>query len=203
MQKVIANIISVIFHPLLMPTYVLLLIIWFNPFLFTEFTRVTLVTILISVFVYTFIFPVVITFLLYKIDIVKSIQLDTAKERLYPFALALLFYGYIYFRFRSLPYPQILSLTLLSAMLAISITIILNIKWKVSIHCVGIALLAGIIFYNSDISSYDIKIPFMVILFIAGIIGSSRLSLLKHRPAQIYIGYLVGWGSSMLIDVIF
>ena len=194
-----AKFVSYIFHPLLMPTYAYCLLFWMSPILFTALSLQIKFFILITVFTNTFIFPLLITFLFLKLGFVKSLLMQSKKERIIPFALTILIYGLLYFRFKTLPYPSILSLVLLAATITLTMTLFINMKWKVSIHCIGIASLAGILFSSIDSSSYKLQLPLMAIFLIAGIIGTARLALLSHRPVQIYLGYLVGWVSSVLV----
>ncbi len=198
MLKVASKTISVIFHPLLMPTYAFALIIWCNPFLFAAMPLNSKFIIIGVTFLNTFVFPLALVFLFVKLRFISNMEMRARKDRIYPFILTLIIFGSVWYRFYNLPYPAILSLVLLTATIGLTLAFVINLKWKISIHCIGIAGLAGIIFHNASFSSYNLFMPLMFILIACGVIGTARMILKEHNPAQIYLGYLVGLISAVI-----
>jgi membrane-associated phospholipid phosphatase len=82
----------------------------------------------------------------------------------------------------------------LSASTSILITAIVNLKWKISAHMVGIGGLCGAI---ATLVIHKPEPPFgllYVCILIAGLVGYARLRLQAHTPAQVYSGFLLGVG---------
>lgn len=193
-----AKVISFLFHPLLMPTYAFALVIVLNPYLFAAIPVTSRLLLIILIFSYTFLFPLLMAFLFIKLNLIKSLHMHTGKERIYPFLLTIITYGTITYRFMELPYPGELNAVLMTSTAALLFAFIINLKWKISIHSIGIAGLASIVYYNTVSFNYQLLLLMIMILLLAGIIGTARLLVSNHTKEQVYIGYLVGWASAGL-----
>jgi membrane-associated phospholipid phosphatase len=64
--------------------------------------------------------------------------------------------------------------------------------WKISMHMTGIGGLCGSLLLCSIIWPIDIRWMLAAVFLIAGIIGSSRLILNAHTPAQVSAGFFAG-----------
>lgn len=95
--------------------------------------------------------------------------------------------------------PRAFFLLTLGAAAALSVSIIINIKWKISIHMVGIGAFIGTLFGLSTFLMVDLRMSIITFLIIGGLLGSARLSLAAHRPSQIYAGFFVGFICEYLI----
>ncbi len=82
---------------------------------------------------------------------------------------------------------------LLGAAASVVLAIIINLKWKVSIHMIGIGGITGMFFGLSTFLLIDLRFPILISLIVAGLIGTARLSMGAHRPGQLYVGFLVGF----------
>ena len=203
MLRKAALISSYLFHPLFMPTIAFGLIFLLNPYLFASITPRQKVTILLSIFINTFFIPVFLTFLMVKLGFIKTLMLESKLERIFPLGLSLFIYGNLYFRFRLNDYPQILELTLLTAGVLLIANLLTNIQWKISTHTIGIAGLLGIMISNIDLFSYQLYLPLICVIFIAGWIGTSRLLLQAHSRMEVYTGYVIGLICSVGVFIIF
>jgi hypothetical protein len=81
----------------------------------------------------------------------------------------------------------------LGAAAAVSVAIVVNIKWKISIHMIGIGCLIGTFFGLSTFLLIDLRMLIIFFLLIAGLLGVARVTLGAHRPSQVYTGFLVGF----------
>jgi membrane-associated phospholipid phosphatase len=106
--------------------------------------------------------------------------------------------------------PVAFTTFVLGSTIALFIAFFLNIFSKISAHAVGMGGLIGmvtILMLLYDYHSFAFEIPFvgsmemslntllMLIILLAGIVGSSRLLLKAHEPVQIYSGYIVGFSA--------
>jgi hypothetical protein len=193
MNKRAARIISIIFHPVLMPTYSLLII--FRQSTYFSYTippasRIALFSIII---LNTFLLPVLISYILVQRGWIKSLEMQKREERILPYFtnfILMLCSSYLIFK---LPLPRVFFHLTLGAAVAVAIAIIINIKWKISIHMIGIGALIGTFFGLSSLVLVDLRMIIILCFIIAGLIGVARITLGAHKPSQIYAGFLAGF----------
>ena len=141
----------------------------------------------------TFLLPVIISYILVKKGWIKSLEMEKREERLIPYVSNLLLLLIATFMIYKLRLPRIFFLLTLGAAAALSLAVIINIKWKISIHMIGIGALVGTFFGLSSFLLVDLRIAIIVFLLIAGLLGTARLTLNSHRPSQIYAGFILGF----------
>lgn len=193
MNRNLAQFISVIFHPVLMPTYALLLIFGSNSFLsytVRDISKIFLYTIII---VNTLLLPVLISYLLIRRGWIRSFEMEKREERLFPFITNFLLMLVASFMIYRMHLPRVFYLLTLGAAASVLIAILINFKWKVSIHMIGIGGLIGTFFGMSSFLLIDLRLTIILCLLVAGLIGSARMSLGAHQPGQIYGGFFIGF----------
>ncbi len=191
-MKTTAKFFTYSFHPLLLPTYSFMLVIYTNPFLFGNYGSYTWIPI-IKVFLNTFLFPVFTILLLRQLGFIKSFTMDDAKERIAPYIATLMFYIWTFMVFRKSGDPTLLSVIMLGACLSASVASIINLFRKISLHATGMGALIGLAFGNAVFSAHDLIFSLMIVAIIAGIVGTSRLILNAHKDSDVYLGYFVGF----------
>lgn len=83
------------------------------------------------------------------------------------------------------------------------LTAIINMKFKISAHAVGIGGLIGSLMMVSYVLKYN-AVPEIAILFLlAGVIATCRLYLEAHKPSQIYWGFALGFISQIAVFTFF
>lgn len=193
MNRKLAQFISVVFHPVLMPTYALLFL--FRPNSFFSYTvpdlsRLALYTIII---LNTLLFPVLVSYMLIRRGWIKSFEMEKREERLFPFIANFLLMLVASFMIYKLRLPRVFYLLTLGAAASVLVAVFVNFKWKISIHMIGIGGLVGTFFGLSTFLLVDLRIPIIFSLLVAGVIGTARISLGVHNPSQIYSGFIVGF----------
>src|SRR5690606_960031 len=144
MTNSFAKTISVLFHPLLMPTYCLIILFQLNTYITFTLPKNFQHLLLLLVFMNTAIFPISIIVFLVRKKILSSIYLNTKKERLFPFIMTFVFYGFTYFLLKQINFlPQPIYSLIFGAALALLLCIIINFWKKISIHMVGASGLLG------------------------------------------------------------
>jgi hypothetical protein len=76
--------------------------------------------------------------------------------------------------------------------LSILISTLINLKYKISAHMVGIGGVLGVLISVSYLIKFDMTLYYIVTIIAAGIIGFARLFLNEHKPAQLYLGFFLG-----------
>ena len=120
--------------------------------------------------------------------------LSCAKVKYIPLIGAMTFYFWVYHVFSNIqPQPPfILRVLLLGSFWGVIVIFMVNIFFKASIHTLAAGGVLGIVIILMILSPVSMALPLFVVLIIAGLIGSARLLLGAHTPAQIYTGYVLG-----------
>ena len=195
----LAKFISLILHPLLMPTYAFALI-FFTKNYYSTFTPLNYKVALVGVtFLFTFMLPTINAFILLKMGRIKSLEMKTTAERVVPYGSTAVYYFALYYMFYERHLPGVLQIIILGAAISILLSLLINYRWKISAHTIGIGGIAGAtlgIIYRLQL---DFSFILMFVILLAGIVASARLKLKSHTPAQVYTGFLLGFAVEFLL----
>lgn len=193
-MKVFSEIISILFQPLLMPLLALYLLfshhdyfrLIYNPAFVNKLYIIGLILIVAM--------PILSFLILYKWGIISDIKMSNRKERVLPTYVAIIYYACFYYLLRQIGGldPIILS-AVFGGMLAILAANIITMYWKISIHGIGISLVAGIFIAATELRRVDHTYMIVALLLLIGLVGFSRLYLKRHTPAQVYAGSALGF----------
>lgn len=192
MELKIAKIVSVLFHPLLIPTYTTLLLFNLNSYIAFQIPYQAKLLILGMIVITTFFFPVLFILIMKRRGMIKSLHMENREERLYPFIITAIFYFLTYQMIRQLQISDVYKLFTLGSAILILISMVVNFFMKISIHMVGIGGMLGALIGLSLHFNLNMIYSIILIIFVSGVIGYSRLKLNAHKPIQIYIGFLSG-----------
>lgn len=189
-----AHFFSFVFHPVFITSYLIAFLLFLHPFVFAGYDPRLKVLRFLTVFLSTTMLPVFAVFMLWRLDLfVKSYQLLTARERIVPYAIALIFYWWPYHVYQNLPDtpPEAIKL-LLGSFLAVCGGWMCNIFYKVSMHgiAVGGMLMYMLLFSLHD--SYGSGLYLSLAFLLAGIVCSARFIVSDHSSFEIYSGLAVG-----------
>jgi len=194
----LSKLISFAFHPVLMPTYALLLLFQFTP-LFSEFMSNEQKTqILKLTFIFTFLLPFFSVIILKKLKVVSSYYMENQEERRWPLLFALGWYYLLFLLFETLHIHFAVVYLLVGAMLILLISAIISNFWKISLHMLGIGGVLGAFLAIHTLFGGNIFL-IITLLFCAGFIGFARVNENAHSLKQIYLGFAVGVGAEFLI----
>ncbi|MBC3786518.1 hypothetical protein [Spirosoma utsteinense] len=195
-----ARFLSVAFHPLLMPTFVFGILLFQVPNVLgvDVYAPTIRLSLLVLIFVGTFGVPALLIYYLYRSGLVQTLHLTTLADRRLPFFLTALVYVLLtyLFAFRmdliSTIAPEI-GVLLGSIALSILLVGIISLYWQISAHSVGISgvvgILAGVML---KFSLTELFVPLLLSVLLTGLVGSARLRLNAHTPAQIGAGVVLG-----------
>ena len=198
----VAKIISVVFHPLLMPLYGLL-IIFSTPTIFAYLPFAQKKVMILIVAINNILLPLSLLPYFKWRKVISTWTIDERKERIIPMALTSVLYFltfYIVIRY-SIPL-FIKSVILSTALISFAVTLI-NFRWKVSIHSVGAGALTSLIFVLAFKMHASLTLLIILAVLVSGLILSSRLWLNSHNPKEVWLGYLVGIAGMGLLLLVF
>ncbi|MDY0201964.1 MAG: hypothetical protein WC951_00240 [Bacteroidales bacterium] len=192
MAKLIARIVSVLLHPLIMPVYGLLVIFQTNGDVMLQIPFQAKRVLLAVVAINTLVLPILVLPVFRKMNIIKSLQMESHRERILPILFTLIPYIFSFYFLMRLPILSEISLFMLGATLAVLAALVISIWWKISIHMIGIGGLVGLtlaLTYNIQYS----ELPYLILsIMLSGIVAWARLHLNTHSPSQVYAGFGIG-----------
>lgn len=195
----VARFLSVVLHPLLIPSLGLIILFQLNTYLSYSLTPNAKGMILLILFVNTVVAPVLSILLLKKTGMIRDVMLDERSERLVPLLLSAIYFFITYYLLRKIALPSLLYFYVIGATILILLTLIITYRWKISIHMVSMGGLTG--FLISLAMLLHLNIDWMIILaFLAsGMLGTSRIKLNAHNLSQVFAGYLLGIGVMLML----
>lgn len=186
----LAQFISVIFHPILLPTWMFLIFIVTG---ICEVSHVRAELCLAIIFGTTFILPAITLLILKKIKIIESITMEKRSDRFIPlFVMVIFLYATSRF-FNGINALALYNFYLICNLMLCVVVFWINLFWKVSMHGIGLGAFAATLLLLSTISS-NLFLPFFILsIIISGVVSASRLYLMSHNDSQVYIGYILGF----------
>lgn len=191
--RVFGHIVSYIFHPLFIPVYVTAFLLYIEPYAFAGLDARQKTFKLISIFFNTTFLPGFAVFLMYKLKLIKSMYLKSQRERIIPYAVAMVFYFWVWYVSKNqLENPLIFKVFLLGTFLAVCATWMLNINSKISMHSTamgGLICFALLLtFHTQDPSALYLSFA----MLIAGLVCTARFIVSDHSRSEIYLGLASG-----------
>jgi membrane-associated phospholipid phosphatase len=185
---------SALLHPLLMPTILFAILLYFSPAVFGIANEAGQWRIVIGVFLSTFLMPLLSILLMFRVRSITSLTLDEKNERFMPFLTTTLIYmltTYLFLRQMQGFYTMIVVLS--SITFSIALVTLITVFWKISAHSVGICGVIGFLFgFYQKYADPQLFYPILVVILLAGMLMSARLYLNAHNPAQVFAGGVVG-----------
>ena len=191
-MKTVYKIISIIFQPLLVPTYGMILLM--NMDIFSQLPAFWRVVAIVGTFVFTGLFPAVPVLLLMKRGEVHDIFISNREERTMPYLFS--FMAYVFwalFMWRTMQFPTFIVAMGIGSAISIFIILFINLKWKISAHVSGMGGLSGAIFgvcYRLAINPVWL---FVIVLTVSALVALSRIELEAHTPSQTLAGFVIGF----------
>ncbi len=192
MSSLAARIISTIFHPLLVPTYGLLILINLNTHSILMINEEYRYYIVAFVFISTFFIPTLIILIMKKIGVVHSLEMHTQKERVFPILMVAIAFYITYYFLKRVGLTGLITLFMVGSTMLVLITLLINYATKISLHLTAWAGLLGALTGFAIRFNYNLTLIIFSLIFLSGIIASARLKLNAHNPLQIYLGFVLG-----------
>ena len=147
----------------------------------------------LTVFISTCIMPLSLLPLFLQLKMIKSFQMESPRERLFPVFITGVFYFMGYLLLKKMSVPPMLGNFILSSWLAVLLAVIITFFWKISMHMIAIGGVTGVIMALALRFHIDLTFWISLLILASGILGAARLHQGAHNPSQIYTGYLLGF----------
>lgn len=183
---------SIIFQPIFVPLYSLILIFNANTYItYAVQDEVKLFIYGITV-MNTIILPMGVFYYFYKAKLIDTIHMHTARERSLPFLTIVVFQMSTFYVFSQAPMPSLFPNLVLGAAFSVATAFVINLKWKVSIHMLGMGGIVGTLIGLMLRYQVDALNLVIALVLVSGLVGYSRLKLNAHTPLQVYVGFILG-----------
>lgn len=190
-----AHFLSLVLHPVWMPTLALATAFAIDPHLTFTFTPRGQWMIIGMVFIMTALFPVSSMFMLWRNGTVSEFSMPRRQERVLPSLLTLVYFCMAYYLLRNMPNATATLSLFAGIIIALVADLLITLRWKISLHMSGIGGLVGVV--AGLVVVHGAPAPFLpLLLVLAGALGTARLLVTDHTPAQVYVGALVGAAST-------
>lgn len=201
-MKVAARIVSIVFHPLLLATYLFGLFAFLLPAGLSPVKEEGHLNFIILIFCITFLLPALNILIFKTLGSIQSIAMEDKRERIIPFSFITILYGAVTYLFYSRTsidiHDNILKFMIIIDALVLLATVI-TVFYKISVHSIAIWGLIGILLPLNKISEDgSLFYPTLAAILIAGLVMTSRLQLNAHTPREVMIGAMVGLMTSFV-----
>ena len=199
----LARIISIIFHPLLLATYLFGLLTFVFPVALDPLKEEGHLNFIFLIFCVTFVFPALNVGIFKTFGSIRTLAMKDRQERIIPFSFITILYIVVtylfYTRTRIGVDDNLLKFLMVIDGLVLAGTMA-TYFYKVSMHSVGMCGLIGILLpLNKFSEDGALFYPTIVTIVLAGMVMSARLQLNVHTPREVMIGGVLGFTTSFLL----
>jgi hypothetical protein len=199
--RILARIVSYVFHPIFIPVYVAWFLINVQPYLFVSFDEWKKLTTMIQFVVMYALFPMVTVLLLKGLGFISSVFLKTQKDRIIPYVVCMIYYFWVWMVLKNqFVYPPAIVQFALSIFIASIFGLMANIYMKISMHAMAAGVLIAFMVLLAFSQAGDFGIYVSVALVVAGLICTSRFIVSDHTQGEVYWGLIFGIISQLLAN---
>lgn len=189
--KRVAEIISVVFHPLFIPLYGLL-IIYSSPTLLSFIPLQVKRMILVLVMANNVLLPIALAIVLYARGAIASLRAQGRRERVLLLTFALLMYSLTAFVLLRIQVPNLFKAYLVSIAVVTLVTLLITVKYHISMHAIGFGGLLVLVAFMIGLYHISMVWQLFAVVLAGGAVMSSRIYLEDHSPAEVWSGLFTG-----------
>ena len=208
-MRALAHLLSALTHPLLGATYILVLLLGVNPYLFGVNTLAEKAPLIALVFGSSFIIPGLVILMMVGLEMLPSLAMPERTDRTIPLiAVGTLYLGLFAFCRKAPEVPVAYTALVLGCVVGLFAAFFVNLFSKISLHAVGMGGLVAAVLVVMELFAYDtlalalpgvgtVRLSLVVVLaaviLLAGLVGTARLGLRAHELTDVLGGYAVGF----------
>lgn len=189
--------ISVILHPIVVPTITILIYFILIPNNYSSNNKLVLLAL---VFISTYLIPLIILILFKKFKLIKTFNANSIKERKLPIAMMIVLFYVIGNTVDRITGMKDISLLFYATSTALTlIYIFFTLQLKTSIHLLSLGISTSFFIILGIKYSHNFVLVVIINILFAGITANARLHLNAHTPKEVYLGFFFGFISPFLI----
>lgn len=193
-SDIVANVLSVVFYPLFIPTYGMSLFCYAYSRQSVLLPPVWMAVAIVGTFLLTCAIPLSAIWIMIRKGDLKDIQIEDMNDRTVPYIYTLFgFACWCYFLFSIVHAPLSISMVSGGATAAIGLVALINRWWKISAHLTGIGgLVGGVMAYCLGIGTMPTWGVMAMLFGVSIVMMWARLRLNAHTDMQVSAGWLLG-----------
>jgi hypothetical protein len=191
MPEKIAKIVSVLFHPVLLPTLGFILLFssgFYNSMLTTDAIRFILLVIFFSTATLPML-SVAILALNSKFDFL----MPNSRDRIIPLLFTSVFYYVGFMLLGRIHFLPVFKLFMIASVLLIVMLLLISFKWNISVHMAAVGAITATFFALSFRGGVNPLLAIATVVIVSGLVGTARLVLNKNNLLQVATGYFLGF----------
>jgi len=191
MPEKIAKIISIIFHPVILPTLGFLLLFG-SGFYSSMLTSDARNFILLVIFFSTATLPMLSVAMLAlnpKFDVLMS----NSRDRILPLLFASVFYYIGFILLGRIHFLPVFKLFMIASVLVVVALLLISFKWNISIHTAATGAVTALFFALSFRGGVNPTTALVIVVVVSGLVGTARLVQNKNSLPQVAAGYILGF----------
>jgi hypothetical protein len=189
--------ISYLLHPVAIPLIAVVLYFVVNPHFVPTNNELAIVA---SVFILTYLIPIISIFLLLNVGLISSIHLSKIKDRKRPLIILIMMHMILLIKVLNPASFYELYYFFMGVVLALSIVyLLLFLNKKISLHLLAMGGLIGFFLVISVLHGQNYLFLIALFVFLSGVVATSRLLLNAHSNKELIVGFTIGLLSQLLV----
>jgi membrane-associated phospholipid phosphatase len=189
--KRVYQIISVILHPIVVPTIGVILYFILVPNNYASNTKFTLLSL---VFVTTYLIPLLILIVFKRLKLIKTFNADSIQERKLPVAMMIVLFYLLANTITNTTGMNDIGLLFYATSAALTITYIcFAFSLKTSLHLLSLGISSSFFLILGWIYAHSFLTVVILNILLAGAVANARIYLKAHSPSEVYLGFLFGF----------
>lgn len=201
-MKVFSRIISFVFHPLLLTTYLFSLFSVALPAGMDPIKDDGHWSFVLLIFCVTFLLPALNIGIFKTFGSIKSLAMEERQERVIPFSFISILYcvvTYLFYSRTRVGWDDNLLKFLIIVDILVVLATVVTFFYKISVHSMAIWGLSGILLPLNKVSEDGaLFYPTIAVIALAGLVMTARLQLQVHSPREMMVGGLLGFGATFV-----
>lgn len=183
---------SVVLHPFIVPVYAILIFIYGNTMLAFASPKAKLF-LLAVVILNALVIPMLSIALLRVLGMISDLSFKNRYDRMIPLAIAAICYLMCLSLISDLVFGFMIRKFFIAAFLCTVSALIITPFWRISLHMIAAGGVTAMFAIFTFLGMGSVFIPLMTGILLSGALGSARLYLGKHTPAQVAVGFFTGF----------
>ena len=186
-----AEILSVVFHPIIIPLYGLILIYssdTLHSFLPVQIKRVIFILVMAN----NVLMPMALATVLYARGAIRTFNARDRNERVLLLTFSLFMYSLTAILLIRMHVPGLFRAFFISIAIVTFITLLVTVFYRISLHASGIGGLMTLVIFMAFIYHSSMVWQSVTVLVLGGAVMSSRIYLEDHSPSEVWTGLLAG-----------
>jgi hypothetical protein len=198
-MKSIYRLLSIIFHPLLIPSYTTAIYLFlFSDLIYSNIKFAIVKVVLIG----TFILPLLTGILLYLFNLLRTYEMKNKSERIIPILSTGIYFAVTAKLLGGINFGGDLTFYLIALVISLSTIIFMMKGANSSLHSAALSSLLGFVFFiglKYQINTLYILIPGFLML---GLLSTGRIYLKNHTDKEMYLGILFGFIPQIIVLIL-